>query len=155
MANFKSNLCQVSAGYRPAIIPSQAGEVIARRGVVTLPNTFGDNDIAEMVPLPAGCVPVDVIVDCGDLDGATALVFDVGVVNAAGDDLVAGTNFMTGLTTGQAGGIARMTDLTGARLASDPDTHRNIGIKVTTPAGTPAQGVVGLTLLYRAADQGE
>jgi hypothetical protein len=154
MANFKSNLC-LATGYRPAIIPSQAGEVITRRGVVTLPDTLADSDIAEMVPLPSGCVPVDCIVDCDDLDGAAALIFDVGVVNADGNDLVADTNLITGSNVGLAGGVARMAAKTGPRIASNPTTQRNVGIKVTTPAGTPAAGAVGLTLMYRAADGNE
>jgi hypothetical protein len=153
MANFKSNLCTPN-GYRPPIIPSQAGEVIARRGVAAVPSTLADNDMVELVPLPAGCVIVDVILDMGDLDSATALVGDVGLVNAGGTDLEANTNLITGTTKGQTGGIERM-GASGSIIASDPDTTRNIGFKVTTPAGTGVGGNIGLTLFYRAADAGE
>lgn len=155
MANFKSPLCQLTTGYRPPITPSQAGEVKAVRGSVTLPNTLAANDIVELVPLPAGCVPVDVIVDADDLDSAgPTITLTAGIVNAAGDDLVANTDFFTASTVAQAGGIQRMDKKTGPRIASSSST-RNVGLKVIAAATAKVQGVVGMTLFYRAADINE
>ena len=155
MANFKTPQCQLTTGYRPPITPSEAGEVLAVRGKMTLPSTLAQNDIVEMVPLPAGCAPVDLIVDTDDLDSGTpAITLTAAIINSGGTDIVANTEFFIASTVAQAGGIQRMDKKTGPRIASSTST-RNVGLKVVAAAGTAQAGEVGMTLLYRAADFNE
>jgi hypothetical protein len=156
MANFKSPECQPTTGYRPPITPAEAGQICAVRGQATLPNTLAANDIVELVPLPPGCVPVDVIVDADDLDtnGTPTITLTAAVINAAGDDIVANTEFFTASTVAQAGGVARMDKKTAPRIASST-SKRNVGLKVVAAAATKAAGVVGMTLFYRSRAYGE
>ena len=154
MANFKSDRCQVYTGYQPAITANQAGEVKAVRGKVTLPTSLAINDIVELVPLPAGHVIVDAILDSDDLDSGSALVMDVAIINSGGTDVVSNTTIISSTTVGQTGGVARMDEQGGPRIASS-QTTRNVGVKITTDAATNVEGELGLTLFYRAANQGE
>jgi hypothetical protein len=115
-------------------------------------DTLALNETMQMVPLPAGCVPVDVILDTDDLDSSTGIVLAVGILTSALSDLESGQNFITGSTIAQTGGIARMDQKAGGRLAVNNTTTRYVGVKVTTAAtGTKAAGTVGVTLIYRNA----
>lgn len=127
-------------------------------GDIALPAGTVINDVLEMVPLPAGYVPVDVIVDAEDADSGAALVLNAGIISGdygvADNARTCGAEFITGSTVGQAGGIARMAVSGGTRVA--PTTgDRGIGLKVATAAATLTAGAnISMTLLARPAING-
>ena len=135
---------------KPAPTGSSGAEVLAVRGVVTLPDTLAINELIKGAILPAWHVPVDVIVDADDLDSATSITLTAAVLNAGLTDIEAGTNFFTASTIAQGGGLARMDLKTGPRLAVS-SSDRYVGLKVVAAAGTPVAGDVGFTMLYRPA----
>lgn len=117
--------------------------------------------------LPAGCVPVGVLVDSDDLDtNATPTIqWAIGVSNAAVNangrqgqtptDISTatadgGAAWATGITTSQAGGQAAFTSKALSRV-TPVNYDRYIVAKSTTAAATGAAGKLGLTLTYRAA----
>lgn len=124
----------------------------------TLAMATGDlaiNSIGQIGVLPAGCVPVQLLVDGTDMDtGAAAMVLHVGILDTAG----------TALSTDAAdgGAIWGATTATNAvfqqQILSQPmmtvtrtDADRKIGVKVATAPTTPAAGTLGVTLIYRSA----
>ena len=129
----------------------QAGETITHFLSMAIPAAgFPLNDIIEMGIIPAGMRVVDMTLQATDLDGATALLLDVGVMSGEfGDDdasRTCGNEFFQGDDVGQAGGVSRMSKQEGFSLAATPDSHRSIGIKIATAAGTPAAGTIRLTV---------
>lgn len=136
--------------------PVAAGcEIVVCRASFTLAADLAADDIIQMMPLPAGHVPVDLILDTDDL-GTTGAV-SVGLLK---DDL-------SDLDTTVSGGAAWLTagdvntaatglraDATGlramSRCAVSQTANRPIGIKIATDT-TATAGTIGLTLLYRAA----
>jgi hypothetical protein len=144
-------------GVKPVPTPA-GGEVVATRFSLTL--ATGDlalNDIGAVGILPAGCVPVGLLVDSDDLDahGTPTLAMSVGVLNAAEDALSTaaadgGAVWGSGLTVAQAGGQVQVLSKALSRVSAS-QSDRKIGVLVSTAAATAAAGEIGLTLLYRAA----
>lgn len=113
------------------------------------------NIIGQIGILPAGCIPVQLLVDGTDMDsGAAAMVLNVGILDAAG----------TALSTAAADGGAAWGSTTAVNTAfqqqilSQPmatvtrsDVDRKIGIKVATAPTVAVAGTLGLTLIYRSA----
>lgn len=147
MATYQS---EAAKAHQPAVDSASAGEIKAVRGTFALTAALALNDIVELVKLPAGHVPVDCILDTDELDtGADAIVLDVGVIGGDVDALIDGS------TVGQAGGLARMDQKTGPRVASST-SETVYGVTVATGPGTGAtSGTIGLTLFYRSARYGE
>lgn len=135
--------------------PGEAGVVVAVRGYFTVPTTIAEGDIVELVGLPPGCDVVDAIFDSDDLDsnGAPAIVWDVGVMSGTFGDAesvrTCGDELFDGITTSQAGGVARTTEKDAFRIGSS-GSARSIGAKLVTDAATAVAGVIGLTLFYTA-----
>ena len=149
MANKKSTRVDGGIG----ITGSRAGEVLADEGLVTLlkADLETDNQLGEFVILPAGHVPVDLIIFAGDGSTGADIVFDVGVLNGDGDDLEANQNFITGSTAAQAGGVARAAVAGGLQLTAST-SDRVIAMKITTPATTgTASANFTARLLFRPA----
>lgn len=146
-ATYQSDVCASTA----SVLTPSGSEVVAVRGEVAVLDTLAINETLQMVPLPEGCIPVDCVIDCDDLDSSTGIVMSAGIMNSGLTDLT--SDLMVSLSSvGQAGGIARADTKTAFRIAVDEDTLRYVGIKITTAAtGTKAAGTVGLTLLYRNA----
>lgn len=139
--------------YRPAVAPQEAGAVYVNDGEADVPaNGLASGDLIALCVLPPLCVPVDFTLVAGDLDGATALVLAVGVLNDSQTDLAANTNLITGSTVGQAGGIARATALP---LTYDASANRIIAAKVTTAATTGQAAKLRGILTYRAESFGK
>src|SRR6185369_9119606 len=119
-------------------------------------------DVLEMMYLPEDHVPVDWTLDVDDIDtnGAPAVTMDVGILNA-GKTAVStaaadgGAKWATALTTGQAGGVARMSNSAPTRVTPSSNTRRTIGIVFAAAAATFAAGKVGLTVWYRNAIYGQ
>lgn len=149
----------IANGY-PAITASGAHDLVAVRADFALTEALEADDIIEMLELPPGYVPVDVILDTDDLDtGTPGITLDVGILDGAvGDTKVAnrtnGAEFLAASTVGQAGGIARAAVKGFTRLAPS-DSRRSIGVTVKAGPGTGATtGTVSLTVLYRPAIHG-
>jgi hypothetical protein len=134
-------------------IPNADGamDIIPIVGDFTLPAAgFATSDVLEAVPLPAGYVPVDVIVDSEDL-GAT-ITADVGILSGNYGESGArtcGAQFMAAKALGTAG-IYRMDVAGGGRIA--PTTNdRGVGINFSTVTTPTAGAKVRVTLLARPA----
>ena len=150
MALIQSDFVQ---GIRMTPVPDCAGDVTACRFDITLTKPLAAGDIVELGVLPGNAVPVDAILESDDLDtgGAPALALDVGIMSGpvgkndpartCGNELFVGSN------VGQAGGVARMTAVTGFRIPKAED-HRSVGVKVATAPQTGAAGKLALILFY-------
>lgn len=143
-------------------LPTPAGtEITAARFTISL--AAGDldaNDIGAFAKLPAGCVPVDVLVDCTDVDtggGAAATVLTVGIMATAGASALStaaadGGGAWGATTAAKAAFQQRITPtLNNMATVAATQVDRLVGVIVTTPPETIAAGTLGLTLLYRNA----
>lgn len=139
-------------GQIPAPIAIDQASVPVRVEYLTLA-ALPTTDVLELLKLPAYHSVVDWALDMDDLDsnGAPALVVKLGVLNAAKTDLDVGNAiWKTGLTTGQAGGVARMDTVTALRAGSTGATEKSVGLIATTAAATWANGKIGLTVWIKA-----
>lgn len=125
MANSKSK--QVVMG-QAAATPLSAVSLVAITAEYVTKTGDVIGDIVEMGALPAGCVPVDLIVDNGAL-GASATL-DVGILSGNYDDPVAartmGNEFIALGAAATAGVLRRNKSVTGIASA---DNDRSWGIK--------------------------
>lgn len=136
-------------GRKPVVTPSGPEVVAVRFPLALATGDLALNACGAIGILPAGCVPVSVIVDSDDVDSAgPAVVFAVGLLNDTSDDLSAA--WVTGINSGQAGVAAQVVSTTLMRVAP-ANADRRVGLKVTTAPATAVAGTVGVTLLYRAA----
>lgn len=131
----------------------RASDAIVIFGDFAIPSGFATNDVVEMVPLPAGYVPVDIIMDNAAL--GTTMTCDVGLLSGNYDDTgsrTCGAQFLAA-QAGQTAGIKRMAVAGGGRVAPATNT-RGIGFAFTS-VSTPIVGaVVRLTLVCRPAVEG-
>lgn len=144
-------------------------DLISERYELTLATAdLALNVIGAIGILPAGHIPVAVLVDSDDLDSGTALVWSLGIGNLALHDATGavsadavdtlisttaadgGAAWATGLTVSQAGGQVQALSKAISRVES-VQYDRDIVLKATTAATTPVSGKVGVTLLYRPA----
>ena len=138
------NKTPVIVGSQPAIFPAGAEVVAQRTQFAAVTADVASNSVGAFLILPAGCVPVGV-----HIDADAAVAADVGVVNDAE------TAVSTAAADGGAVWAAALA-ANGANFAfgsamarvQPAQVDRKVGIRVTS-AGTA--GVVGMTLLYRAA----
>jgi hypothetical protein len=145
-------------GRKPVVFPAGC-EVVAVRFAIDL--ATGDlalNTIGQVGILPAGCVPVDVLVDGTDLDtGLGAGVYEVGIWDGSGASLSVAAADGGGAwgNTGAAVATAFSKNLTktlnNISTVQSATTDRKIGVKVTTAPTTAAAGTLGVTVLYRAS----
>lgn len=149
----------VSNGYITGQLPiptPAGGEVKAVRFELSL--ATGDlalNTIGQIGILPAGCVPVDVIVDADDLDSSTAaLVMQVGIWDGSGASLSNATDdggAHWGVTTAANTAFQQRLTHNGNAMSRVNATgaDRKLGVKVTTAPTAAVAGKLGVTLLYR------
>lgn len=151
-----ANSNDFTTGRKPAVTPSATDLIAVRATIDLLTSDLVLNDTGAVLVLPPGCVPVDVIVDMDDLDtGAAALVFQVGIVNAAQTDLSVaaadgGANW--GATAASNTASTQRIVFNGKALVSvqPAQVERLVGLKVATAPTAAAAGQVGVTMLYRA-----
>ena len=147
-------------GRQPVPNPSDGGLYATRFTLVIPTANLADmviNTIGQIGVLPAGCVPVDVIVDFTDPDASTAaLVMQVGIWDGSGASLSTaaadgGANW--GVTqTATAPATQKLTANGNAMYTVTPvNADRKLGIKVTTAPTTPQAFTLAVTLIYRAA----
>lgn len=133
--------------------PVAAGcEVVVCRAEFVLSADLAVNDIIQMMDLPAGHVPVDIILDNDALGAGTV---SVGILNAGKTDidtvasggapwLAAGAVTAANGLRGDAAGLRAMS-----RCPANQGANQPIGIKIVTDTSATS-GTVGLTLLYRS-----
>lgn len=143
-----------AAAKQPPVTGSRAGMPVTVRFEYSLSAALVVNDIIYMGDLPAGHLPVDLMVDSDDLDSGTAIVLQAGILNAGKTDIDAtasgGAEWLGSSTVGQAGGMARMSGKAMSRVVVDDTNDRPMGIKVSTaPATGATSGKVGFTITYR------
>lgn len=133
-------------------VPTPAGlEVVATRFAIALTAADLDaNDVGAVGILPANCVPVGLVYDSDDLDtnAAPTILASVGLTNAGETDL--SSVWLTGITASQTGTAVHLVSKELMRVAPAA-VDRKFGIKFPAASATKAAGLVGLTLLYRAA----
>lgn len=128
-------------------------ELVVCRSSFTLTADLAANDIIQLMDLPAGHVPVDIILDTDALAAGTV---SVGILNAGKTDLdltaSGGAAWLTGGAVTAAGGLRG--DSAGLRAMSrvpvSQSANQAIGIKIATDT-TAVSGTIGVTLLYRSA----
>lgn len=147
----------VITGRTPVKFPA-GGEVVAQR--FTLDLATGDlalNTIGQIGILPAGCVPVDVLVDGTDMDSSTAaMVLQVGVWDGAAvalSTVAADGGAHWGVTTATNAAFQQRITFNGNAMAkvTATQTDRRIGVLVATAPTTAVAGTLGVTVLFRAA----
>lgn len=135
-----------------------ADEICVTATRFTLAMATGDlalNSIGAIGILPAGCVPVGLLVDGTDMDSSTAaMVLDVGILNAAGDALSTATadgGAAWGSTTATNAAFCQQILSRPMLTVTKSDADRKIGVKVATAPTTAVAGTLGVTLFYKSA----
>lgn len=152
MANLKG-VQATNAAHLPVPSADKATDLIPIIGDYVIVAGNASGDIVEMCPLPAGYVPVDVLLDAEDC--GTTCTTDVGIMSGNwGDSGVRtmGAEFMSAKALGTAG-IYRADVVNFSKVA--PATNdRSIGLKFST-VNTPTAGAkLRLIVLARPAVEG-
>lgn len=151
-----TNSNDYTTGRKPAVYPGGAEVVAVRMTLAMATADLALNTIGAVGYLPAGCIPLDVIVDGTDMDtGAAAMVLQVGIWDGVGANLsvaAADGGKAWGSTTATNTDFQQTLTKNGNAMASvqSASTDRLIGVKVTTAPTTPAAGTLGVTVLYRS-----
>ncbi len=156
MATIKT---QNASGVNPAPIPVAQEDVTVFEELSLLAAQVANNNVLQMMILPAGCVPVGYILQSSDLDtGSPTVTVDLGILNEAGDAISTaaadgGDEWLDGSTLPQAGGIAlhtaSATTFSVLKDVQPSDEDRVVAVVFKSAAATPAAGTVGLELTYR------
>lgn len=145
-------------GIRPMPI-AQGAELISVRMAFVLAAALAAADVIEFGFLPADHVPVDYIIDTDDLDSGTTVTTDFGILTSAGTAVSAltadgGAKWLTADTF--------MRGVTNQRPTASPmfrtlpsSANRKIGMVMIAGPTTASSGIVGVTLMYRAAKYGQ
>ncbi len=144
---------------RPAPTSPVAGGVSLvpfKRDVDASVEITAANDKLRVAVLPAGHVPVDFFVYMGDLDSATALVWEAGIEDTtqSPSDTTDLDALVAASTVGQSAGVQRMDEGAGIQIAP-VNYDRYVTINITTPPGTDADAVVAGWFSCRPALRGE
>lgn len=161
MALFKAD--QVT-GRNPLLNADGANDLVPLFGDFTVPAGLAAGDVVEMVGLPAGYVPVDLLID-NDALGAT-FTANVGFLTGnynAGGARTCGAEFNAGVNLATTG-VKRPTAANATRIApTKQSSHldqvsgdRGIGFTVLAGlAGLVVGSKVRFTLLYRPQIEGK
>lgn len=127
--------------------PDCAGDEVSNKYTIDLSQaplkgvTLQVGDIIDLGIIPGTMTVTDVTLVSDDLDtnASPTLAFDVGVMSGTPGDTVSartcGQEFFAASNIAQAGGVSRMSKVTGFRV--DPvDYDTSIGLKITTAAAT-------------------
>lgn len=152
-------------GRKPVVSADSFGTCALRFSLAMVAGDLTLNNVGNIGILPAGCVPVGLLVDSDDLDtnASPTVAFAIGMSNAAVSNNVQGATptdistaaadggaaWATAITVGQAGGQVQPLSKALSRVQA-VNYDRYIVLKATTAAATGAAGEFGVTLLYRA-----
>lgn len=146
-------------GRKPVPTPAELDVVAVRFALDLATADLALNTIGQIGILPAGYVPVDVMVDADDIDsGAAAAVFQVGIWDGSGASLSTdaadggGAWGDTGTAVATAFTKTLTKTLNNINKVASSSVDRKIGVKVTTAPTTAVAGTLGVTVLYRAAN---
>lgn len=148
MANFKSK--QV-AGSKPAASALNANDTISVVGEYLTKTGDAVNDIVEMGPIPAGTIPVDLIIDNGTLGASVTL--DAGILSGNYLDSgvrTMGNEFLAAGAAATAGVLRRNKVVTGIAVQL---TDKSWGIKFL--GANPAVGQLIRGVLLCAPNPGD
>lgn len=132
---------------------------VAITGEFVVPAGLALNDVIEMGGLPAGHIPVDLVVSFPDADsnGTPTVAFDAGLISGRFGDTVSartcGSEFFAADVTARTGGLARANkSLAGVAPVL---TEQGWGLKVQAAAATLATGgrIRATLFLVPAPDQ--
>lgn len=157
-----------TTGRKNPVTPAGAENITQRFALAMATADLAINSIGQIGILPAGCVPVQLLVDGTDMDtGAAAMVLTVGIGNRNLTDAAGAASAdlkNTLLSTVAADGGAAWGSTTAAAAAFQQQVlgqpiaavtavnyDRAIVVKVATAPTTPAAGTLGVTLTYRPA----
>lgn len=152
-------------GRAPIVTPSDSGNITVRFKLNLATGDMTLNNIGNFGILPAGCVPVSLLIDSDDLDtnASPTIAWQLGVGNGAVTNNIqspastaistaaadGGAAWATGVTVSQAGGQAQPYSKALARV-TPVSYDRYLAIQATAAAATAAAGEIGVTLTYRA-----
>ena len=145
-------------GSKPVRTPAGCENVSVRFTLALATGDLALNTIGQVGVLPAGCVPVDVLVDGTDMDSSTAaMVLQVGIWDGAGASLstdAADGGALWGVTAAvNTAFYQRITpNVNALSLVQKSAVDRKLGVKVATAPTTAVAGTLGVTLIYRAGD---
>lgn len=140
---------------RPPVMPDEAGKLLVSDGTIeTTVAATAINSTIGLCVLPARCIPIDFILVSDELDtGSDLITMSVAILDSAGTDVVALTDFLTESTIGQGGGSARATAFP-AEVITPQDADRIVGVKVIAGANAGAIGTLRGILTYRSEEYG-
>ena len=147
---------QFVIGTLSTIVGDCAGDTVVNDYFYDLPTAQNvTGDIIDLGVLPAYHTISDLVFIPDDLDSATAMVVDIGIMSGTpGDTATArtcGAEFFSGSTATQTGAVARPT-LPAAFKVIPTEADRSIGVKITTQAGTPVAGRIRLRCFMHTSD---
>lgn len=121
--------------------------------LTTAQNITGD--IIDIGTLPAYHTVSDMVLIPDDLDTATGMTLDVGVMSGTPGDTVSartcGAEFFAASTAAQTAAVARPT-LASAFKVLPTEADRSIGVKIAAQATTAAAGRIRVRVFMHAAD---
>lgn len=125
---------------------------------------FAINDVIEFMPLPAGCKVVDLKMVTEDVDTATTMSVQIGMLNAGRTALTSDANEDGSNITGniinnsnacRAGGIELLSNTAVPAWRWKPmDKGRPLGIVITAAPTGMNSGLISLILQYRSVQNG-
>lgn len=137
-------------GRIPAVSPRGAEAIAVRFAQNLATGDLAANKCGGLGFIPAGCVPVSVVIDADKLDSSTGLTVTVGFVKDDETDLD-GAGWAAASNVGQAGGVATLAFTKDAMRIAPAGKDRKVGFKVSAAAATAVAGVLGLTVTFRPA----
>jgi len=151
-ANHNAGTPQPLQGSRPTLTQQIMGIPVMSHSDYVF-SAAGDplatNDIYVVGCLPKDHELLDVIIEFGDIDAATALVFTFAQLLQDFTDIVAGTELVINTAGAQAGGVVRASNVAGMVQASST-SDQWFGLKVTTgsPGQVNAAAVARVVMVY-------
>jgi hypothetical protein len=145
---------QPDQGSSPAKTVQQVGVPIVERSDITLTaatDPVATGDIYVAVCLPVNNEIIDGMVELSDVDSGAALTVTLAQLTKDFTDIVAGTELIIATTAGQAGGVARASNVPGMMLAASATEDRWYGLKIVAgAAGLNAGALMRAVIMYRA-----
>jgi len=143
----------------PAVASAQAGQVTVQRGEYDLIGAQTEDATIQVrvVKLPAGHVPIDLVLDNDDLDSGTSGAVDIGLEdtiqldnNGDADDSTSLLLFATAIDVQTAANRQNVMSFAAARL-TPRNYDRFVVVTMETVSGTGLVGAIGLTLTSKPA----
>lgn len=147
---------QFTIGTLPTITGDCAGDIVVNDYFYDLPTAQNiTGDIIDIGQLPAYHTVSDMVLIPDDLDTATGMTLDVGIMSGTPGDVVTARNcdavFFAASAAPQTGAVARPT-LPSAFKVLATELDRSIGVKIVAQATTPVLGRIRVRVFMHASD---